>query len=219
MKLQDYDAYLFDWDGTLARTLEGWLQGIRDLLAAYGIKASDKDIVFKMLGRIDKGVRELGISDEDFPSFMADIRAKAPQIVAGATLYEDVPELLRTLKAKGKKLALVTASLRKIVDIVITEHGLLNYFDVVVSGDDIREHKPSPEGIHIALKALGIDESRAVMIGDSDKDLRAARNAGIDSILFFPDEHEVFHTREQLETYDPTHSLKTWRELIEALEV
>jgi pyrophosphatase PpaX len=214
MKLQDYDAYLFDWDGTLARTLDGWLQGIRDLLDLYGIKASDKDIVFKMLGRIDKGVRELGISDEDFPRFMRDIKARAPQIVAGATLYDDVPALLKTLKANGKKLALVTASLREIVDIVITQHGLLDYFDVVVSGDDITEHKPDPEGIHKALQTLGVDASRAVMLGDSDKDLRAATNAGTDSVLFFPAGHEVFHTREQLETYHPTFTLANWHELI-----
>jgi pyrophosphatase PpaX len=215
---KDYDAYFFDWDGTLATTLDIWLKIFIEQLGAYGIKAADKDIVFKVFGRVEKGVLELGLPEDKLQPFIAELKAMAPERVAAAGLYPDVKELLTTLKSQGKKLALITASLREVVDIVIEQHDILELFDVVVTGDDIKEHKPDPEGIHVALKKLDLTPSQAIMLGDTEKDLLAAKNAGMDSLLYFPERHKLFHDRDELLMHQPTHVLTSWRELIDQLQ-
>jgi HAD superfamily hydrolase (TIGR01509 family) len=216
--MKDYDAYLFDWDGTLATTLDIWLSIFISHLGKYGIQAADKDIVFKMFGRVEKGALELGLPKEKLDEFISEVKASAPGKLAAVTLYPDVRELLTLLKAQNKKLGLITASYRHVVDAVVRERDAIELFDVVVTGDDIKAHKPDPEGIELALKQLDIEPSRALMLGDSDKDLQAAQNAKTDSLLFFPKEHHLFHDRGQLEGLQPTHVVTSWRELIDQLQ-
>ena len=56
------------------------------------------------------------------------------------------------------------------------------------------------------------------MLGDSEKDVRAAHNAGIDSILFFPPEHNDYYSLEELAADKPTHIIHSWRELLNQLQ-
>lgn len=216
--MKQYDAYLFDWDGTLAQTVEVWLNTWQRILKRYDIKASDKDIVFKVFGRVGQGLLELGVPAADLPAIKTEIEALAPGSVAQVQLYPDVLKMLQYLKMQHKKVALITASLRDVVDIVIQRHDIVELFDVVVTGNDIKAHKPDPEGILLALNRLAVDPTKAVMLGDSDKDLGAASNAGVDSILFFPEKHEIFHELERLESYKPTYVITSWQELINSLD-
>lgn len=216
--MEDYDAYLFDWDGTLAKTLDVWLTLKRSILATYGLQAADKDIAFKMFGRVRAGALELGLPSEKVDNFVADLSEAAPARLEGAVLYADVREMLNTLKDRNKKLALITSSHKEIVDIVITQHGLLELFDIVITADDTKNHKPDPEGILFVLKNLGVEKSKALMLGDSDKDLEAATNAGVDSLLFYPKGHEVFYDQKQLLTYKPKYTISSWQELIDSLQ-
>ena len=56
------------------------------------------------------------------------------------------------------------------------------------------------------------------MIGDSRKDLEAANNAGVDSILYYPAIHENSHDLEMLLTYEPTYVVKSLLEIKEIVE-
>ena len=53
------------------------------------------------------------------------------------------------------------------------------YFDVLVTGDDVGNHKPSAEGILKVLSAFGLPPGAALMVGDSAADIAAAREAGV----------------------------------------
>ena len=53
------------------------------------------------------------------------------------------------------------------------------------------------------------------MIGDTEKDVGAANNAGIDSILFFPPEHKRFYDIDKLKKHKPTHIVSDFRHIIE----
>ena len=57
--------------------------------------------------------------------------------------------------------------------------GIEKYFDLVVTGDDIEGHKPSPEGIDMFIQNFNLDRNKVLMIGDAPADILAARNAGI----------------------------------------
>lgn len=52
------------------------------------------------------------------------------------------------------------------------------------------------------------------MIGDTEKDIAVANNAGIDSVLFYPPEHEEFYSLEKLKEHNPTYVISDFKELI-----
>ncbi len=55
---------------------------------------------------------------------------------------------------------------------------------------------------------------KPLYIGDSDKDLGAAKNAGIDSVLFYPAEHKKFYNLDALKTYSPTYIVDDFRKIM-----
>jgi HAD superfamily hydrolase (TIGR01509 family) len=216
--VKEYDAYLFDWDGTVAQTLGAWLKIAKETFSGYGIQAGDKDIVRLVFGRARAGLLELGIPEEDFEGIFKGWTTAAQREMPQVPLYPGMPQVLAACKLRGKKLAVITATIRPVTQKVLDGHGLNDAFDVVVTGDEVRAHKPDPEGILFVLDHLGVPKHRAVMFGDSEKDILAAHNAGIDSVLFYPPEHKVFHTLAELQADKPTYTIHAWKELLDQLQ-
>jgi pyrophosphatase PpaX len=208
-KLTDYEAYLFDWDGTLAQTVEIWLEGLRQAYEHFGIVLS-REILAQNLGDWSMPIKN-GIKPEDIPEFNQILKQKGQELgVLTPPLFDGVLEMLRRLKEAHKKLVLITSSERQVIDIVLSHHEITELFDLVITVTDVKAHKPDPEGILFAIEKLGTTKEQAVMLGDSDKDLGAAKNAGVDSILFYPKTHELVYDRSFLESFKPVAVLHDW---------
>lgn len=211
--MKTYKYILLDWDGNLAKTLDVWLQATRIPLENRGVKhLSDSEIVTYCFGRAPKGYAELGITDVD--AALDEMDAIAVEILPEVELYPDALIVLEKLKEMGKQTALITTSLRKNVIPLLDKYDIHHFFDVVITREDTTHRKPHPEPLEKALKDLGGDKDEAVMIGDSDKDIDAANNAGIDSILFYPDEHAKFYDLKELQAFKPTHTVHDFREIL-----
>ena len=91
----------------------------------------------------------------------------------------------------------------------------MKYFETVVASDDTERHKPHPEPLHLALERMHGSAERAVMIGDTEKDIVAASNAGCDSILFYPPEHQQIHDLDELRAHNPTYVVSNFRDIID----
>lgn len=209
--MKEYQYYLLDWDGNLAKTLHVWIEAFHVVLAKRGIEASDKEIV-ATFGKKTSFTDGWDIKDNDEAYQEADeyVKVKLPHV----ELYPDAIEVLNALHDKGKKLALVTSSRHEIVIGLLDSYNLRRLFDVVVAGDDVTHHKPHAEPLEKALVALGGTKDQAVMIGDSDKDLGAAQNFGIDSILFYPDEHAAFYDLDDLKPFNPTYIIEDFKKIL-----
>lgn len=216
--MKDYDAYLFDWDGTVAQTLEAWLPIARRTLYAYGIEADDKTIVRKVFGRAVYGLVELGVPEESLPAVFAEWDVTAVEQMPRVPFYPGIMEVFAALKKQGKHLAVITSTIGTTMETVFEAHKLHDSIDVLVTGNDVRAYKPDPEGINMALEQLHVASSRAIMFGDSEKDIRAAHNAGIDSVLFFPPEHTSFHSRKELAADKPTYIISSWQEVLDQVQ-
>jgi pyrophosphatase PpaX len=209
----DYDAYLFDWDGTLGRSLEMWLDVVRLLLEKYGVENVPDDVVIASFGNMKKMIPEAGLPAEKIKDFMADALHESHLRSMNIELYDGAIDTLERLKNEGKKLALITTNWRKSVELMLKNHSMQHIFDHCITGDDVKEHKPDPEGILRALTEIGIEKDRSVMIGDTENDLGAAANAGIDSILFYPPSHQLFYDLTKLQEHKPTRVIAGWEEL------
>lgn len=181
---------LFDWDGTLARTLEVWLETFRDAYSSVGVDLTDKQIGAQF-GNWN-APSELGVVEEDVPAYTKELE-KVHARLDSVTLYDGAYEVLSRLKSSGHKLALVSTSARKVIDIPLHNNGLQDMFDVVISAEDTAKHKPDPEPLLLAVDRLESAIERTVFVGDSDKDVGACKNAQMQLALFTPESHQIFY--------------------------
>lgn len=101
-------------------------------------------------------------------------------------LYKPIPALLHTLQERGIRLALVTNSGERYIEILLQHLNLSDTFEVVVTYGDVGRDgiKPSPVGLRLALERLGVAPSRDIIyIGDDNNDQLAAYKTGITPIL------------------------------------
>lgn len=216
--MKDYDAYLFDWDGTLAKSHDMWLELIRAQLEPHGIKLSDEQLVRQIFGRYDEGMKELGFSGKEIDRLGTEVENAAKKQYKLIDLFPDAREVLETLKTKNKKLGLVTATYRDAINVAVGNHQLFELFEVVVTGDEMAAQKPDPNGLLMALEKVGVSPARALMCGDSPKDLLAGNNAGTDTLLFYPPEHETQHPLVELKKCSPTYTIRAWQEFLDQLQ-
>ncbi|WP_159888368.1 pyrophosphatase PpaX [Paenibacillus puerhi] len=126
------------------------------------------------------------------------------------TVFPHVPETLARLKAAGIKLGVVTSKIRLTTEMGLKLTGIYDYFDVIVTVDEVERPKPDPEGIIKALQLIGEDTAGAMMVGDSHYDLEAARGAGIPSVGVSWSLKGIDYLR----AYDPTYIIQDIRELL-----
>jgi pyrophosphatase PpaX len=132
-------------------------------------------------------------------------------------LYPGAREFLEALNKQDYKIALISSSKRDDIKAATAHNNLEHIFDLILSADDVSEHKPNPEVVYKALDILRGETSQTIIVGDSKSDLGAAQNAMADSALFFPKSHELFYSLENLMSYSPTYVVTSFAELTEKL--
>ena len=97
------------------------------------------------------------------------------------TVRASILEVLTRLKSDGMLLACITNKNDEPAKILI-DHFFPGLFDYVRGSMEGVERKPSAEPVEKCLMALGVDNSEAIYIGDSDTDIKTAENSGLDII-------------------------------------
>ncbi|RLB37825.1 MAG: pyrophosphatase PpaX, partial [Deltaproteobacteria bacterium] len=125
--------------------------------------------------------------------------------------YPGVVDVVRTLHARGAKLALVTSKLSRGAERGLHLLGLEEELSVRVCADDVDHGKPHPAPVLMALDALDASPDDALFIGDSHHDIEAGRRAGVTTVAVtwgpLP--------RERLASAKPDHWLEEPRQLFE----
>lgn len=180
-----------------------------------GFTPTDEEITTSF-GKTDEFFAKIGVKDP------GELYERADQIgrkrLPNVELYPDALEVLQYFKDCNKKTALITASNRANVMHLLDHYNMHNLFDIFIAREDITKQKPDPESLNMAMERLGADPARSVMIGDSDKDIGAAANAGVDSILFYPPEHKKFYDLEKLRQLEPTHIVDDFRQIMKIVK-
>jgi HAD superfamily hydrolase (TIGR01509 family) len=96
-----------------------------------------------------------------------------------AYIYPGLKEILFKLKNNNYPVGIFTGKGRGSSMITLTKLGVDKYFDLIVTGDDVENPKPSPEGILKFVNKFKLDPKKVLMIGDSVSDVKAARDAGV----------------------------------------
>lgn len=100
--------------------------------------------------------------------------------------FNGVHDTLRILEGAGVKFGIVTS--RRFNEPLLTTlraYNLDKFFMAIISASDVKNAKPDPEGISLAMKMLGVDEGdkgSVFIVGDAVADMQAGKNAGIKTI-------------------------------------
>lgn len=197
----NYQAYLFDWDGTLADTLSRWLQAYRDIFAHHGIDISDQEIGNNVIGDWEF-YRKYDIPNDHV---ISDRLMQVTNTIQDISLNPHAQEVITALHNHGKKLAIVSSSAQVNITPILGREGWEHIFDSIVTADNVTAFKPDPQPILQALDQLQVSPHQAVMIGDTKHDINAGNNAGVDTVLLHnPSVHGIFYHKQQLLESQPT---------------
>jgi len=105
--------------------------------------------------------------------------------------YPDTLSLLDTLAASGYRLGVVSNCGARAVHGVLAKFRLSDYFEIILSRNEVSRIKPAPEGLILALEQLGVPPDRALFIGDSVNDILAARAVPMHSCFLSGGESQV----------------------------
>ena len=167
------DAVVFDFDGTLVASRFVDEAAVAELIAHDPAAAAGAPLFWShegepILHRIE--LARPGRGAEIMPLFE---RQAPPRSFPG------VSRLLRRIAALGLPMAVVSSRRRGALDQGLEATGLRRHFPVVIGLEDVREPKPSPEGLLQALWRLDVEPSRALFVGDSELDVEAGRRGGV----------------------------------------
>lgn len=181
-----YDHYIWDFDGTLFDSYPHSIAALCATAGHYGIPADPNAVSQAIHINFATAYRLLGLTQEQLTLFHA-LRARR-DFLPPVTPFPGVREALEALCEQGAKHYLFTHSSRHMSIDYLEEYGLAGLFTDFVTADLHFPAKPAPEGILYLLQRHDIPPESAAMVGDREIDILSGRNAGIDGILFDPED-------------------------------
>ena len=179
---------MIDLDGTLIHTAPDLADCANRMLAELGRASAPIETVMtwigngvprlvkraltgEMWGEPDAALfeRAHAIYQKLYAAHVSDLSRPFPGVVEG----------LKTLKARGYRLACITNKAEVFTLPLLRNLDLHKYFELILSGDSLPKQKPDPLPLRHACQHFGITPDHGVLVGDSSNDVEAARAAGM----------------------------------------
>lgn len=206
-----FSTVLLDWDGCLADTLSVWMQSYLNVYKRYGFSVTPTQVIEKSWGNTDQGPLNIGIADNK--ACWKEIVELVREGVTRVPLHEYTKELLQKLQEAHIHVAIVTSSEKRVVIPALKFHGLEKHIDLLVTDNDVSKPKPDPEIIFAVLEHFSSDKKSSIIIGDTQKDILAGKNAGISTGLVLHKTNSTYYDFETLKQSNPDHVFSSLREV------
>ncbi|PEE39631.1 pyrophosphatase PpaX [Bacillus pseudomycoides] len=207
------NTVLFDLDGTLINTNELIISSFLHTLNKYYPDQYKREDILPFIGpSLHETFRPMdeGMVDEMIQCYRQFNHDHHDELVEE---YETVYETVQELKKQGYKIGIVTTKARQTVEMGLKLSKLKEFFDVVVTIDDVEHVKPHPEPIQKALKLLDAKPEETLMVGDNHHDIVGGQNAGTKTAAVA----WTIKGREYLESYKPDYVLDKMSDLLSIL--
>jgi phosphoglycolate phosphatase len=175
---------IFDLDGTLTDSKRNVAASVNFARAKRGLAAlEENDITEKINALTFASAKDFygeNATQADHDVFEAHY-AKA--CLNDLRLYDGIAETLAALNDRGVKMAVATNATSVFARKMLDFARVSRYFTIMLGADNVVDPKPAPDMLFLALEALGASANEAIFLGDSGKDMKAARAAGVTGVF------------------------------------
>ena len=167
-------AILFDMDGVLIESLDSWWFSFNDALKAFNQKEISRDeFIEKYWGHDTRyNLENMGMDYE----ILKFCNMAYKNHIDSIKIYPDTKSTLEYLSAYKK--GIITNTPLDCAKQVLEKHNLEKYFDVIVTVDEVKRGKPSPEIVFKACEYLNLEPRDVFLVGDTESDVLAGKAAG-----------------------------------------
>lgn len=181
-----FDAVVFDCDGTLVDSMPAHFEAWCEALALHGAGGVFKEDVFIAMG--GRPTRDIVVdlnSEYDLklnPEAVALAKREAfLKRMPSVCLIREVAEFAESLRGKVP-MAIATGGTRLVIEKTLKAVGISDWFDEVVTADDVKEGKPAPDIFLKAAELMGVAPERCLALEDAPAGILAAQRAGMQVI-------------------------------------
>ncbi len=189
-------AVIFDFDGVITDSEILHLRAFNQVLAQHGVEISTKDYYKEYLGYTDvdcfkmliqKGLLEI---DEQKTKELVSRKNRIFNKLAKTEgqIIQGVRDFLQMLKNNNVPMAICSGALLAEIELILEQAKLRDFFEVIVSAEQVKKGKPNPEGFLLVLQKLNqsqeksIEANECIAMEDSHWGLKAARAAGMHTV-------------------------------------
>ncbi len=176
------EAIIFDMDGVLVDTEPVHFMSYQKVLRGHGVEITENQYNNHWI-RDGKGIREF-IQERSLDLNANQIRAQKRKVYqeklrSGFQIFPGAREVLESLISENYSLALATSSYKEETNLILDLMASKKYFKAIVTCDDVKNVKPSPECFLLASQRLEKEPRNTLVIEDAEKGVIAAKNAGM----------------------------------------
>lgn len=179
--MQNFKAIFFDFDGTIADTVNGILATMTATFKELNLPVPPQDAMkstigmllgdaLQQLGNLDDSQRVLAV--KTYQRLFREVELPNTRIFPG------VSQTLQTLKSRGVKMAIVTSRGIESLRLILTQNNILEYFDELVTRDNGFKPKPAPDMVNYLLQKMSLAPSDVLVVGDTTFDIDMGTAAG-----------------------------------------
>lgn len=178
------EAVIFDMDGVLIDSEPVHYESNKKIMQEFGYNL-EYDYYKQFIGSTLTHMWEVIKKDYEISNEISELNRMSEQYsnnIIKENGYIRVPgaaELVKMFNDNGIKLAVASSSSAYLIDKAVSYLGIKECFDVLVSGENIANPKPSPDIFLKAAESLGVDVGRCLVIEDSANGVKAAKAAGM----------------------------------------
>ncbi len=181
-------AVLFDLDGTLADTAPDLGHALNLQRERHGLPPLPQEIIRPYASHGTVGLFDIGFGltpqDERFAPMREEYLALyTANLCLHTALFPGMTELLAALEARNIAWGVVTNKPARFTEPLLELLGLSQRAASIISGDTCAHPKPHPEPLLRAAREIGIAPQSCLYVGDAERDIEAARAAGMSVLI------------------------------------
>jgi len=178
---------LFDLDGTLLDSAPDLAAAANLLRTQRGLSSLPVAYYRPFVGTGARGMLRLALGVTEVQQGFEDLKEEffqAYEVCMGrhSSVFPEIPELLQALVRRNYSWGIVTNKIARFADPIVQACPVLSATQSLVCGDSTEYSKPHPAPLLAAARQLGIAPDCCVYVGDDERDIQAARAAGMGAI-------------------------------------
>lgn len=177
---------LFDLDGTLVDSAMDLLNALNVITAREGVAPAPLSSIRPVVSKGARAMLAVAFPDRDaagrerlWQPFL-DVYAEA--VATHSTPFEGIAEVLDAIEAAGSRWGIVTNKPHYLATGVVASMGWTERSAILIGGDTLARKKPDPDQLLVACETLAVSPLDCIYVGDDERDIVAARSAGMKSV-------------------------------------